>query len=211
MKKPKKDLSNQRFGRLITLRYVFKKGTQWMWECRCDCGAVAVVSASSLQKSQTKSCGCLRTEVRTKHGKSSTKEYHAWQSMRDRCYNQKNKGYVNYGGRGIRVCESWRESFDKFFMDMGTAPSAKHSIDRIDVNGEYTKDNCRWATVATQRLNIRMRKDNLSGHRGIRRRKNGKYLVKLGKQYLGTFSFLDDAIQVRDTAFAAKMSASLTS
>lgn len=107
-----------------------------------------------------KSCGCYRREIgdRTRtHGQSKSREFAAWSNMLDRCLNQRNGDYANYGGRGITVCDRWRESFENFLADMGQRPSPAHSLDRIDNDGPYAPGNCRWATADTQRQNNRQR------------------------------------------------------
>jgi hypothetical protein len=109
-----------------------------------------------MKTGQTKSCGCLARENlitrETTHGMSRTKEYRTWSHMKERCQNDRCKNYKDYGGRGITVCDEWSNSFEQFYKDMGSRPKKK-SIDRIDVNGNYEPDNCRWATMKTQQNN----------------------------------------------------------
>lgn len=131
------------------------------WECRCDCGTLTTVSAVHLVTGHTKSCGCLSSEMtaarsRT-HGATVDRsaipgEYNVWAGIRERCFNLSDK---NYGGRGITMCDQWRASFSAFLNDMGPRPSAEHSIDRINVDGNYEPGNCRWATAMQQAQNSR--------------------------------------------------------
>ena len=125
--------------------------------CACECGVVKEVCAHSLFTGVSKSCGCYDREVLTKrntsHGMNRTPVYKAWQHMKERCYDLKNSEYHRYGGRGIMVCSRWQDSFENFFEDMGDKPSKEHSLDRINVNGNYEPENCRWATIEQQANN----------------------------------------------------------
>lgn len=150
-----KDETGREFGRLLVLYYVGPKG----WLCKCSCGNHTVVHGLALRSATVQSCGCLRgdsaRERFTKHGHSKRQEYQIWRSMRDRCRNPNNKGFPDYGGRGIRVHSEWESSFEKFLDDVGPRPSLKHSLDRIDVNGNYEPSNVRWATPTEQARNKR--------------------------------------------------------
>lgn len=124
---------------------------------RCDCGTENVVVLSSLKSGRPKSCGCWKIDfpgART-HGKTETGEYRVWSHMIGRCYNETDHKYPDYGARGIRVCERWRESFNAFLVDMGPRPSPEHSIDRRDNAGNYEPANCHWATATVQGQNKR--------------------------------------------------------
>lgn len=127
--------------------------------CRCDCSTEREVLLHDLTSGSSKSCGCLtpRSGDRSpshRHGGRGTRVYQIWSNMRDRCSNSRSKQFHNYGGRGIRVCERWQD-FANFRGDMGDPPSPKHSLDRIDNDGNYEPGNCRWATAREQRLNSR--------------------------------------------------------
>lgn len=142
----------QKFSRLTILDYV--PGTV---RCYCECGTVKWYLSRNVFKEKSRSCGCLQREAASKktHGLIHTPEYNSWSLMKDRCLNQKSPKYHNYGGRGISVCDRWRTSFENFYADMGPKPSPKHSIDRINNNGNYESGNCRWATQLEQCSNQR--------------------------------------------------------
>ncbi len=153
----------QRFNRLIFLGDEPVKNKHRIGKFVCDCGKITITDVHSVRYGKTKSCGCYVIdkirEVSIIHGetinRSSSPEYSAWRSMRERCYNKNCVGYENYGGRGIKVCDRWLNSFVSFLEDVGRRPSNKHSIDRIEVNGNYEPSNVRWATPKTQRRNQR--------------------------------------------------------
>ena len=156
-----KDRSGDVIGRLTVLHCVGVKGPKnAIWLCRCSCGETCNATTTSLRLS-TRSCGCMKRESDRnrfrKHGMDRTPEHMAWMAMNRRVRNKNQKYYHLYGGRGISICERWSGEcgFSNFLADMGKKPSQSHSLDRINVNGNYEPSNCRWATSAEQARNKR--------------------------------------------------------
>ena len=168
------ELTNKVFGRLTVLEQSNNNGIVTMWLCKCRCGNIKSIASRELRKGKTVSCGCYLKDIR---GKSSIKyenrdivnssEYYAWTNMKTRCYNPKATRFEVHGGRGIKVCDRWLNSFANFLLDMGKRPTPKHSLDRFpDNNGDYEPSNCRWATAKEQSGNRRT--NRFIEHNGIR-------------------------------------------
>lgn len=162
------DITGNRYGRWTVIKRSERKDKygKSIWICKCDCGNIKEVQRGNLVSGYSKSCGCLKIEISiekivkfsTSHGFSKRKNrsptYKSWLSMKQRCYTEKRKNFKNYGGRGIYVCDRWKNSFENFLLDMGERPPGT-SLDRIDVNGNYEPSNCRWADSETQYNNTR--------------------------------------------------------
>lgn len=165
---PLKDMTGKVFGRWTVVSYSGKK----RWLCRCNCGEERSVIGTALRDGSSTSCGCLRKEnalsAVVTHGMYATSIYKIRTQIIQRCHNPNSYAYQGYGGRGISVCQSWRDSFEAFLEDMGPRPSPQHSIDRIDNDGNYEPGNVRWATAHEQLLN---RRNNRRFH------VNGDYLT----------------------------------
>jgi hypothetical protein len=130
-----KDLTGRRFGRLIVIGLGPARSGSRTWLCRCECGNTKAALSGNLRSGKTKSCGCIRVQANqernTTHGLALTPEYRVWLHIKGRCHTPTDANYQNYGGRGISVCQRWRDSFESFYSDMGPRPSARHSIDRV--------------------------------------------------------------------------------
>ena len=157
-----KDLTGLKFGRLTVIKksdLPREAGKTFQWDCVCKCENKITVPRDYLVQGSTKSCGCLKSELSAKrlltHGNRHTPEYASWAHMKQRCTNPSCKDYRNYGGRGISICQKWLDSFESFYKDMGKRPTPSHSLERIDVNGNYEPSNCTWATKRQQSLNTR--------------------------------------------------------
>lgn len=155
----RRDIRGQRFGRLVVTA-IAEAARKPKWVCVCDCGAQRSVRADALLSGVTKSCGCLSAdtarETSVTHGMSTSAEYTAWVNMRRRCEDQKSRHYANYGGRGVKVHEGWRGSFEAFFACVGRRPSPRHQLDRWpDNNGDYCPGNVRWASREDNQKNRR--------------------------------------------------------
>lgn len=158
MPKRREDLTGKRFGRLIVIEfYDHNKYGQARWLCKCDCGNTTIVLGSCLRSGSTSSCGCLwkerHREATATHGMSQSNVYAEYRNMKNRCYNENAHNYKWYGGRGITMCDRWRDSINDFYDDVSTLPNfgeKGYSLDRIDNDGNYELDNVRWATSSEQ-------------------------------------------------------------
>ena len=161
------NMTGMRFGRVVAQAAVAErtKGGGIMWQCVCDCGRSKVIDGAHLRKGVTRSCGCLNREMiasvgmRITHGLSKSRTYTSWLAMKNRCTRRSHIAYKNYGGRGITVCEEWLHSFETFLCEMGERPEGK-TLDRVDSNAGYNKNNCRWATTTEQN-------ENKNNNRGV--------------------------------------------
>ena len=157
------DLTGQRFERLVVIEKLPERTKNFgvLWACECDCGNRVTVETARLRKQTTRSCGCLAREGVSqrnyKHGHckrgARAPEYESWKHMISRCTNTSDKRWNNYGGRGIKVCDRWLNSFDAFRDDMGPRPSADLTLERYDVDGDYCPENCGWEPQAVQSRN----------------------------------------------------------
>lgn len=157
------EVIGKKFGRLLVLKFLGRTRNDYhnYLLCKCECGTKKAIRVSHVLSNQTRSCGCLikefasknLSEINTRHGMCDTPEYKTWGSIKARCYNKNSVEYFRYGGRGIGMSKIWKYSFETFYKDMGLKPSPNHSIDRINNNGNYSKQNCRWATPKQQSAN----------------------------------------------------------
>jgi len=171
----------------------------------CRCGEEFRARTDSIKNGSTTSCGCVQRSLTAErsitHNLSKHPLYKTWGNMKRRCYNKNREDYDNYGGRGIKVCDRWLDSFPNFLSDMGVKPSKSHSLDRKENDGDYTPENCRWATKEEQTLNQRIMKTNKTDFVGISF-SGGKLrsviYYKERQTHLGTFDTPEEAARVRD-------------
>ena len=195
---PAIDVTGDRYGMLVAISPTDKRsGTSVVWLCQCDCGKMAEVNLGNLRRGRQTTCGCLRTT----HGMSYTRTYAIWNSMLNRV-NIESEDHIHYFGRGITCSDDWRV-FENFFSDMGECPEGM-SLDRIDVNGNYCKENCRWADGAMQQFNKRRSPRNVSGRTGVGYvKKSGKWQAWIDKDGVnywlgGNHLTFEDAVKARE-------------
>lgn len=214
------DLTGKIFSRLTVLKEGVKPETtktkEKFWLCQCACGEFTTVSGYQLRSGGTKSCGCLarermsklaKTGTARKHGMYNSRIYKNYYAMKGRCYNSNNGKYSIYGGRGITICEEWlgETGFVNFYnWAIANGYDDNKTIDRINVDGNYEPDNCRWVDASIQGYNRHVQSNNSTGYRGISKMKNGKfraYIKKDNKQIsLGLYNKIEDAIEARQKA-----------
>lgn len=197
------DLSGETFNMVTVLRFSRMSGISKIWLCLCECGNEKEFYHSALKAGKVTSCGCI------KHKMTGSKIYATWRGMKRRCYSEGSENYANYGGRGIKVCDRWTQrkfGFSNFYEDMGDCPEG-YTLDRINVDGDYTPENCRWADKSTQAYNQRRATNNTSGKTGVWEvvlKGGSKWASAINengnRHYLGCFETFEEALNVRVNA-----------
>jgi hypothetical protein len=215
----KQNLAGQRFGRLTALYTVPNNNYRTRWHCVCDCGNTKDVLQQNLTNGHVRSCGCFHYERnqekiaainaalgREDHHETKTRLYRIWIGIKSRCFGVSSSSYGRYGARGITVCPEWAGSFGTFKKwALSHGYSDELSIDRVDVNGDYSPDNCRWVDGSIQAFNKRKTQRNSSGHVGVSwNKKDEKWVAYITKDYvahyLGSFDSFEKAIAARESA-----------
>ncbi len=186
------DLTGQKFGRLTVISRDLSRRDRTLWICKCDCGNHTIIEGYCLRTGHTVSCGCYQKEKvslsNTTHGLRNSRIYKTWCNMKKRCYDTNNNRYYIYGARGIKVCDEWIHSFENFYKDMGSTYKDELTLDRIDFNGNYCKENCRWATISEQ-------ENNKSNNHLITFNGETDTMMNMSKKYHLTYSTLKHRIQ----------------
>lgn len=194
------DQTGKRFGRLVVQSHEGRNANlKQLWKCQCDCGNLKIVTTQELNAGDTKSCGCIIPNF--KHGGWDKSSYNTWRGMMRRCNNPKDKDYPRYGAKGIIVCPKWSD-YATFVADMGE-PQGSETLDRVDPYGNYTPENCRWATLIEQARNKRPSKTNTSGHIGVINVYKNKWMAKITANkksfYSQVFNTIEEAVNARKT------------
>lgn len=201
----KNDLTGKSFGRLTVQRLLGKKKNKVVYLCKCLCGKEKTVVYASLTGGTTRSCGCLHKDVfkqmitKYKYSRVDAALYIMWQGMLARCSNKNHKSYSTYGGKGVSVCNSWK-NFDNFYLSMAPRPDG-YTLDRLDSEGDYCPSNCRWATSLEQSVNRGSVKGSTSKYKGVCYHKaTGKWAANLGYEYKNIY--IGIYLSEKDAAYA---------
>jgi hypothetical protein len=197
------DLVGHVYGRLTVIRESGRKYGKVLWECRCICGNTTYLTGNAMRKGNSLSCGCLAKDIVHKHGVSTTRPYKIWRGIMSRCLNQEAKDYGAYGGRGIKICEEWRDPINFVTWAFSNGYSDGLQIDRKDNDGNYCPENCRWVTRIINMNNRGMFTNNKSGYTGVCYHKvECKFQASLYhkgvRHYLGYYDTAEEAAVARD-------------